>query len=915
MTLRILLSGIAGAAVILGASTAFAQTESVDDSASSPEVIAPADGDATGTSTTAPEGGEVDAVDGAAGADEDFGEEVPAIEVVQPKPTPVEEPESIPKSTPRPVARRTPPPASPPAAVRRAPPAPVEQTFDDRIAPIGTETDGSVMTATTGVPISPVPGADLPLAKVPGAATILTGGDFAREGYVDTFQEILQQRVPGVIIGDVQGNEFQTNIQYRGFEVSPVNGVPQGLAVYQNGVRINESFGDNVNWDFLPEIAIGDVAVVSGNPVYGLNALGGAIVVNMKNGFTYQGGEAIFSAGSFGRMEGDVQAGLQSGNWGVYFGGERITDNGYRDFSESEIRRMYLDLGYRNDVYDVHASLTGADNFVGVTASVPIQLLDLDRARTFTSPQTTKNEMLMPALNATAKLNDTTTLAGVAYYRYFKQSHDDGNISEAAECEGDEAIERFLCIEDELALDQTGNPIVFDDLRMPIGSIDRTGQTADSWGGSLQMVNTDDLFDRQNQFLIGASYDKGDVTYGASSELGFFKPRFVVKGNGLVLSAPTEVEAKDLGTENEYVGLYFSDTLNVTEKLALTAGGRWNYAKIEIQDLSGTAPELNGTSVYSRFNPAIGATYQINDDLSLYGGYSEANRAPVAAELACSDPNNPCLIESFLVADPPLDQVVSHTWEFGIRGEHKRGREALQWSAGLFRTLNTDDIITVYSPIAGRGVFENGGDTLRQGIEASVAYTNERLFAYANYAFIDATYDSPLELAAPDNPRAGECVERGGGGDDEDGEEGEEEEIRCINVRPGDRIPGIPQHRFKAGADYWITPKWKFGGDLLAVSNQYFYQDDSNLNEPLGGYWTVNLHTSYDITPRVQIFGLVNNVFDEEYGVFGTFFNLEAGNSAASADPQLGDDFFSNARTITPGPPTVAYGGVKVKFW
>jgi iron complex outermembrane receptor protein len=115
--------------------------------------------------------------------------------------------------------------------------------------------------------------------------------------------------------------------------------------------------------------------------------------------------------------------------------------------------------------------------------------------------------------------------------------------------------------------------------------------------------------------------------------------------------------------------------------------------------------------------------------------------------------------------------------------------------------------------------------------------------------------------------------------------------------------------------DYWVIPKWKFGGDLLAVSNQYFYQDDSNLNEPLGGYWTVNLHTSYDITPRVQIFGLVNNVFDEEYGVFGTFFNLEAGNSAASADPQLGDDFFSNGRTITPGPPTVAYGGVKVKFW
>jgi iron complex outermembrane recepter protein len=887
MTFRALWGALALGLIVLGSSGAQAQTEdsTTSESAAGTEA-APANGEAIPG----------ESADGAV-------EEVPAVEVVQPKPKPVVETKPKPKPRPQPVVRRTPPPAPPPQ--------PVEQDFADQIAPIGLETEGSVMSATTGVPISPVPGAQLPLAKVPGGVTVLQGTDFAREGYVDTFQEILKQRVPGIIIGDLQGNEFQTNIQYRGFESSPVNGVPQGLAVYQNGVRINESFGDNVNWDFLPEIAIDNVAVVSGNPVYGLNALGGAIVVNMKSGFTYQGGEAIFSAGSFGRAEGDVQAGLRSGNWGVYFGGERITDDGYRDFSSAEVKRMFFDLGYKNSIVDLHFNLTGADNFVGVTASAPIQLLALNRERTFTSPQTTKNEMLMPAFNGTVKLNDKTTLGGVAYYRDFRQSHDDGNISEAEECEGG-GLDEFLCIEEEPALDQTGNLIEFDSLRMPIGSIDRTGQKANSWGGSLQVVNTNDLFGYQNQFLVGASYDKGDVTYGASSELGFFKPRFVVEGAGIILSAPTEVAAKELATENEYMGVYFSDTINLTERLAVTAGGRWNQANIEIKDLSGDAPELDGESVFVRFNPAAGATYQLNNGLSLYGGYSEANRAPVASELACSDPENPCLIESFLVADPPLDQVVSHTWEAGIRGEHVKGNERLQWSAGLFRTLNTDDIITVFSPIAGRGVFENGGDTLRQGVEASIAYTNDRLFTYANYAFVNATYESPLELAAPDNPRAGDCIERGGGdGDDDD----EEEEIRCIFVSPGDRIPGVPQHRFKAGFDYWITKKWKFGGDLFAVSSQYFFQDDANLNAPLGGYWTVDLHTSYDITQRIQIFGLINNVFDEQYGVFGTFFNLEAGNSGASADPQLGDDFFTNPRTITPGPPVVAYAGVKVKLW
>ena len=207
--------------------------------------------------------------------------------------------------------------------------------------------------------------------------------------------------------------------------------MPQGLAVYQNGVRINESFGDIVNWDFLPEVAIGNVTLLSNNPVYGLNALGGAVVVNMKNGFDYHGAEITASGGSFGRPQGTAEVGMQRGNVPLYWGGERITDDGYRDFSGAEIRRMYGDLGFRNKDVEVHLNITAADNFVGVTAAAPVQLLGLGWNRTFSSPQTTKNEVVMPALNATVNASDTLSFAGVAYYRHFKQSHDDGNISEA----------------------------------------------------------------------------------------------------------------------------------------------------------------------------------------------------------------------------------------------------------------------------------------------------------------------------------------------------------------------------------------------------------------------------------------------------------------------------------------------------
>jgi outer membrane receptor protein involved in Fe transport len=838
---------------------------------------------------------------------------VPPVEVVQPKPKPPVT-AAAPKPKPKPVAKK-PAPLPPAPRVVRAPEPVIPPDFGAQIAPIGIETEGSVMGEGTLVPIAPVPGANLPLNKVPSGVSIVNSSDFARENYVDTASDILQQRVPGIILDDLQGNVFQTNIQFRGFESSPVNGVSQGLAVYQNGVRINESFSDIVNYDFLPQVALENIAVVSNNPAYGLNALGGAIVIDMKDGFSYQGGEVVGNAGSFGRYQGSVQAGARAGYWGAYFGGERITDAGYRDFSNSEIRRMYADLGFKNSTAELHFNVTAADNFVGVTAAAPVQLLAVDWSRTFTSPQTTDNEVVMPAFQGTIKLNENTNLTGLAYYRWFKQGHDDGNISEAEDCLPGQGIEGTLCIEGEQLLDQTGNPIPDDVFGgKPLGVIDRTSQDAESWGTALQAVNKAPLFGRNNQFLIGTSYDHGNVDFGAGSELGFFKPRFVVEGGGIFLSSPDEVEQKDIGTQNDYYGLYFSDSFDVTDRLTVTAGGRYNYARIEIRDQSGNAPELDGTNQYVRFNPAGGATYKINPNVSLYGGYSEANRAPIAAELACSDPENPCLIESFLVADPHLDQVVSHTWELGIRGEKAMANRKVEWSLGGFRTENTDDIVTIFSPIAGRGVFENGGDTLRQGIEANFAYRTSRWFMYTNYAFVLATYETPLELAAPDNPFATPCKSRGVEEEEVEEEEGEEE-VACIFVQPGDRIPGVPEHRFKLGMDYWITPKWKFGGDFIAVSNQIFFQDDSNLNDPLGGYGRLDLHTSYDLTPRIQLFGLVNNVFDNHYGVFGTFFNLEAADNGARADKQLGEGFFTNPRTITPAPPTTAYGGVKIKLW
>ena len=282
------------------------------------------------------------------------GTKLPEVQVIQeqpkPKPKPVEQAVK-PKKTPTPVAAQAAPP--PPAVAATAPEGP----------------SYAVPVESDMVKMSPI-GSEIPLEKVPHSVSQLNSADIARDKTV-MVQEALTTRVPGIVIGDLQGNQFQTNVQFRGFEASPVNGVAQGLAVYQNGVRINEAFGDIVNWDFLPTNAINNITVMTGNPVFGLNALGGSISIDMKNGFNFHGADVDTEFGSFGRKQVSTEAGMQSGGMAIYGSFEAINDDGFRDFSEAEIRRGYADVGIRNENSEFHFNFTGADNKVGVTSAAP----------------------------------------------------------------------------------------------------------------------------------------------------------------------------------------------------------------------------------------------------------------------------------------------------------------------------------------------------------------------------------------------------------------------------------------------------------------------------------------------------------------------------------------------------------------
>lgn len=759
------------------------------------------------------------------------------------------------------------------------------------------------------VATSPLPGAGEELGRVPAQVQTVGSADFAR-AYSPNVTDALQQHVPGAVSIDVNGSPFSQDFYYRGFVASPRTGTPQGLAVYQNGMRVNEAFGDTVNWDFIPPQAIKRTEVFTNNPIFGLNALGGAISIEMKNGFDWQGFESQIWGGSYGRVSGYFQYGTKADDYSLYITGDATRDGGWRFFSPSSLVRLYGDLGYRAEGSEVHLIATGTTNRLGVIGPTPIELLARDDRSVFTSPQTSLDQAGSIAFSGNFNVSPQWNIASNFYLRTFRQTHTDGNDADLQDCSANATPNNFagsLCLNDSsfpsvtngnafALLDRQGHPIPAS--TAIYGTIDRTFTHATTAGLALQATNKDKFLEHDNFFVVGGSIDRSFLGFNSNSTLGAIGPDLVVGTNGSFPGAGSMIQTLGqigyvptyLTGSTTYYGLFALDTFNITRELALTAGARLNIARIVTTDASGQASELNIDDTFVHLNPVVGLTYEVMPNLTAYAGFSESNRAPTPLELDCANRNQPCLLENSLVSDPPLQQVVSQTFEAGLRGSSAISNEVrIDWKAGFFHTQNTNDIVSLASTITGRGFYANVPATLRQGVEAGADFHFGDLTAYLGYAFVDATYRFAGTFASPNNPFA-----------DANGN---------IFVTPGDHIPGIPRHQFKMGGDYSFSPKFKAGVDIIVVGSQYYIHDESNQNPKIPSYWVANAHASYQVSDNIQIFGLVNNLFNNRSAVYGTFFDTGTNSQLAVSMPFTGD-----ARMQTLLQPISVYGGVKVTF-
>lgn len=688
--------------------------------------------------------------------------------------------------------------------------------------------------------------------------------------------DFLKRDLGSVFVNEAQSNPLQPDVQFRGFVGSPLLGLPQGIAVYQDGVRINEPFGDTVSWALIPESAIERVYLLPGaSPLFGLNALGGAIAVHTKTGATSPGTRAEVSGGSFGRHALQAETGGAAGEVNYFVTGAYFEDDGWRNHSPTEAKQVFGNLGWQAGGVEIGASLTYADTDLIGNGAAPEALLARDRRAIFTRPDRTENTLNMLNIVATHHVSATLELTADVYVRSSDIDTLNGDDSDFEECAADAA---FICEEQngeqEIVLDPDGAPIAADD-ELIGATVNHTTTEQSSAGFSFQAASTADWRGRGNRLAIGASYDEADIDFAANTELGALDPtRLAIPGGVFVGESFTALHA-----ETQNLGVFVSNVISWTGTVALSVAARYNRTDVTLEDQLGGA--LDGDHDFSRFNPAAGVTYEVRPAVTLYASYSEANRAPSPVELTCADEDDPCRLPNAFLADPPLEQVVAKTFEAGARGTWNSRR----WQAGLFRTTNEDDILFISAgALTNEGYFDNVGRTRRDGIEINVSGgTDEALSWSLSYTYLDATFREPFAVPSPNNPHSI-------GGE--------------VQVAAGDRLPLVPEQLFKAGIRYAIGGRATLAASVFASSSQFFRGDEGNDGEPIDGYALLTVRGDYRVNDNVRLYLSVDNLLDEEYETFGLF---------GAADEVLGDGF-EDPEFVGPGAPRGAWIGVQVSF-
>ncbi|HEY9426936.1 MAG TPA: TonB-dependent receptor [Gemmatimonadaceae bacterium] len=658
-------------------------------------------------------------------------------------------------------------------------------------------------TVVTGTRLSavdertPVQVDEIPLAKIPPGPTS------AAEAIA---------RLPGVSIFDDQGTRAQPTLEIRGFRLSPVVGVSQGVSVFLDGVRVNEPDAQEINFDLIPMDAIEKAELVRGpGTLYGKNSLAGALVLTTKRGTFTPEMSAAFEAGAFGYLGARVSAGGVIDDVDGYVMARGTEEDGYRDETPARTRQVLVNVGRKGANTDLAMTVMYAHDRIYQAGSLPESWLRVDPRANFTG-----GDFYEPELWHIAARGERPFAGGTIRGNAFRRDNDYQQFNVNVDAPSTNA------------------------------RVDNTSK-----GGALEWTLPTSVAGMPLGLTFGAEYTRNDITYRIFSVPTTSAPGFEEdcdQSTGLCENA--RVNEDD-------AALYAQGVLSVTPALAVTASMRGDYVRIPFRDLRD--PENDGTNTYRRFSPRLGVNYYLSPSVRGYAAVSTGFRAPAPLELACADETSPCSLPFALGDDPPLDPVTVVNYESGMDWEP---REGTNLDVVGFREDTRNEILFVASSTT-MGFFQNIDRARRQGIEASGSITLPAGFrVFGSYALIDATYQSPVLLASempqPDSARPGDRFplsprHRGSVG------------VELTHVIDKSLIGA--QLSVQA-----VSSQYLRGNDenLDEVNLSSGGDEGRVVSGSVPGYTVANLQLRYE-RPHIALTAHVQNLFDRDYETFGIF--------------------------------------------
>ena len=336
-----------------------------------------------------------------------------------------------------------------------------------------------------------------------------------------------------------------------------------------------------------------------------------------------------------------------------------------------------------------------------------------------------------------------------------------------------------------------------------------------SYGGTVQVDWKTEPWQRANTLTFGGEAVRQEV---AQTIVGFGTTTTVIDSSTL--------------------SFFAQDTLQLTPKLSLAAGARFDHRStfLDIPNLFPPPPPFTGSKENNVWSPKGSLSYEFAEQSSAWVSFSQAYRLPSANDIASGDPR--------FASNPSLVPVNARTLEFGVRSQRHK---LLGGSLAYYHSWVEDDI---FSDPATFG--NNNADAVRQGVELTL---NSQPAPWVDADFSAAWSDAHF----------------------------------TSGTYAGQRQVLVPEWQLTGGVNLRPAAGWTWRVETVYVTGQRRFNDLPNALSQ-NTYTVVNTKLSYQ-WKNLTTYAAVNNLLDrlyEQFPTYNTFATALRHNPAPGTSFRLG---------------------------